>query len=86
MALSERPVDRVARLDDVEHVDGRVEDPLEIEGVLDDSLRMLGKICGNQNLGHFVKPDFVAARLSCRYSQDRPVRHADHIVRHNALG
>src|SRR6476661_8693729 len=35
VALPDGPLDRMSCLDDIEHVDGRVEDSLQVEGVFD---------------------------------------------------
>ena len=55
VSLANGPVDRMACLDDIEHVERGAKDPLEIERIFDHTLGVLGKIRRNENLGQFVE-------------------------------
>ena len=85
MTLANCPFDGVTRLEDIQHVNAGVEYTLKIECVLDDALRVRGKIGRDKNLRHFLKADFFGSRLIRRDGHDRPVRHPDDLVRHDTF-
>src|SRR5215471_12707511 len=67
VTLPDRPFDRVARLDDVKHVDGRIEDSLQVECIFDNAFGMTREIGGDEALCYFMQADLVRVRLTGRY-------------------
>src|SRR5215831_1376910 len=67
VALPYGPLDRMGCLNDIEHVDRRVKDSLQIECVLDNAFGVRGEIRSDKDLRYFLQADLARVRLSGGY-------------------